>query len=34
VEVFDLVALAKVAVVDVGQQASGITFWKMEPASR
>ena len=32
VEIFDLKALAKVATVDVGQQASGIAFWKMEPA--
>ena len=31
VEVFDLSALTKVATVDVGQQASGIAFWKMEP---
>jgi len=30
VEIYDLVALAKVATVDVGQQASGITFWKMK----
>jgi len=30
VEIYDLVALAKVAAVDVGQQASGIAFWKME----
>jgi DNA-binding beta-propeller fold protein YncE len=30
VDVYDLVALAKVATVDVGQQASGIAFWKME----
>ena len=29
VEVFDLRTLTKVATVDVGQQASGITFWKM-----
>jgi len=34
VEVFDLVAFTKVAIVDVGQQASGIAFWKMEPATR
>jgi len=31
VEVFDLTKLTKVATVDVGQQASGIAFWKMEP---
>ena len=30
VDIFDLRALAKAATVDVGQQASGITFWKME----
>jgi DNA-binding beta-propeller fold protein YncE len=30
VDVYDLAALAKVATVDVGQQASGIAFWKME----
>ena len=29
VDIFDLTALQKVATVDVGQQASGITFWKM-----
>ena len=34
VDIFDLKALAKVATVDVGQQASGITFWKMEPARK
>ena len=28
VEVFDLTAFAKVATVDVGQQASGISFWR------
>ena len=32
VDVYDLKALARVASVDVGQQASGIAFWKMEPA--
>ncbi|MFN8572400.1 MAG: YncE family protein [Gemmatimonadaceae bacterium] len=31
VDVFDLRAFKKVASVDVGQQASGIAFWKMEP---
>jgi DNA-binding beta-propeller fold protein YncE len=31
VDIYDLVALAKVGTVDVGQQASGIAFWKMEP---
>jgi DNA-binding beta-propeller fold protein YncE len=30
VDVFDLVALQKVASVDIGQQASGIAFWKMQ----
>jgi DNA-binding beta-propeller fold protein YncE len=30
VDVFDIRARAKVATVDVGQQASGITFWKMD----
>lgn len=30
VDVIDLVARAKVATVDVGQQASGIAFWKMD----
>lgn len=30
VDVYDLTALAKVGTVDVGQQASGIAFWKME----
>jgi len=33
VDVYDLIALARVATVDVGQQAGGIAFWKMEPAS-
>lgn len=32
VDVYDLRARARVATVDVAQQASGITFWKMEPA--
>ena len=32
VDIFDLTALTKVASVDVGQQASGIAFWKMQPA--
>jgi len=31
VEVFDLTVFAKVATVDVGQQASGISFWKVDP---
>ncbi|MBV6521585.1 MAG: hypothetical protein MNPFHGCM_01726 [Gemmatimonadaceae bacterium] len=31
VDVFDLQAHRKVGTVDVGQQASGIAFWKMEP---
>ena len=30
VDIYDIKARAKVATVDVGQQASGITFWKME----
>lgn len=30
VDVYDLQAMVKVATVDVAQQASGITFWKME----
>jgi hypothetical protein len=34
VDVFDLTAFAKVATVDVGQQASGISFWKMDPVKR
>lgn len=33
VDVWDLTALARVATVDVGQQAGGIAFWKMEPAA-
>jgi DNA-binding beta-propeller fold protein YncE len=32
VDVIDIAARAKVGTVDVGQQASGIAFWKMEPA--
>jgi DNA-binding beta-propeller fold protein YncE len=34
VDVYDLRAFARVASVDVGQQASGIAFWKMEPLAR
>jgi DNA-binding beta-propeller fold protein YncE len=34
VDVYDLRARVRVATVDVGQQASGIAFWKMEPVSR
>jgi DNA-binding beta-propeller fold protein YncE len=34
VDIYDLEALSRVATVDVGQQASGIAFWKMEPAAR
>lgn len=34
VDVIDLRALAKVASVDVGQQASGIEFWKSAPPRR
>jgi DNA-binding beta-propeller fold protein YncE len=32
VDVYDLVALERVGTVDVGQQAGGIAFWKMETA--
>jgi DNA-binding beta-propeller fold protein YncE len=32
VDVYDLTARTRVGAVDVGQQASGIAFWKMEPA--
>jgi YVTN family beta-propeller protein len=32
VDVYDLKAFVKVGSVDVGQQAGGIAFWKMEPA--
>ena len=32
VDVYDLRALTRVGTVDVGQQAGGIAFWKMEPA--
>ena len=31
VDVYDLRSLTKVGTVDVGQQASGIAFWKLEP---
>ena len=34
VEIFDLTSFTKAATVDVGQQASGITFWKMEPVKK
>jgi DNA-binding beta-propeller fold protein YncE len=34
VDVYDLQALVKVGTVDVGQQAGGIAFWKMEPARK
>jgi len=30
VDIYDLAARVRVAVVDVGQQAGGIAFWKME----
>jgi len=33
VEVYDLESLERRAVIEVGKQASGIDFWKMEPAS-
>ncbi|HJU64102.1 MAG TPA: hypothetical protein VJ596_00435, partial [Gemmatimonadaceae bacterium] len=32
VDVYDLKSLSRVASVEVGQQAGGIAFWKMEPA--
>ncbi len=32
VDIFDLVGRKKVGTADVGQQASGIAFWKQEPA--
>ena len=34
VDVYDLVALTRVASVDVGQQAGGIAFWRMAPAQK
>jgi DNA-binding beta-propeller fold protein YncE len=34
VDVYDLRALARVGTVDVGQQAGGIAFWKMAPATK
>ena len=34
VDIYDLRTLTRVADVAVGQQAGGIAFWKMEPASR
>jgi hypothetical protein len=34
VDIYDLRAMTRVATVDVGQQAGGIAFWKMEPAGR
>jgi DNA-binding beta-propeller fold protein YncE len=34
VDVFDLQTFERVASAEVGQQASGIVFWKMEPAGR
>jgi hypothetical protein len=34
VDVIDLVALEKVASVDVAQQAGGIDFWRSEAAAR
>ena len=33
VEVYDLESLERRAVIEVGKQASGIDFWKMEPAT-
>jgi hypothetical protein len=32
VDVYDLGALVRVGGADVGQQASGVAFWKSEPA--
>jgi DNA-binding beta-propeller fold protein YncE len=32
VDVYDLRTLTRAGAVDVGQQANGIAFWKMEPA--
>ena len=34
VDVFDLAARTKVGTADIGQQASGIAFWKMAPIGR
>ena len=34
VDVYDLRTLSKAGTVSVGQQAGGIAFWKMEPATR
>ena len=34
VDVYDLHALTRVASVEVGQQAGGIAFWKMETTNR
>jgi DNA-binding beta-propeller fold protein YncE len=34
VEVIDLIAFKTVATIDVGPQAAGIDFWKMEPSKR
>ena len=34
VEVIDLVSLKTVATIDVGAQAAGIDFWKMEPSKK
>lgn len=34
VDIYDLRTMTRVASVNVGQQAGGITFWKMEPTSR
>jgi DNA-binding beta-propeller fold protein YncE len=34
VDVYDLRTMTRVASVDVGQQAGGIAFWKMEPVAR
>ena len=34
VDIYDLRAMARVASVDVAQQAGGIAFWKQEPVAR
>ena len=33
VDIYDLGALRQVASVEVGQQAGGIAFWRMEPVN-
>jgi hypothetical protein len=34
VDIYDLNSLTRVGAVDVGQQAGGIAFWKMERAAK